>query len=554
MHARQRTLTVLLIVACLAAAAPAAGQDEVARRDQAALLFSNRLLFSGDRQPMVPIGLMDRQDRVRLQAPGGLLVHPSGPDGPAVRIKGNGVWTAELTAATPAVAEWVVILEALPTRNFKALRAARTRWKERLGGPDDLGLMEIGTVFGFFGKTLDTRETLLLAPERYGGRRPAAKVARELSAAHGAGCRATRVIKTRPRGTIRLRSADRSVSITAQDAIWFESGDGGRLTVKDVEYGRGFNWHGREDRTYAGRFYLAVDSAGGLAAVNLLPAEKLLMGLVPAEMYSSAPLEALKAQAVAARAELLSKIGRRHLDDPFLICGHQHCQVYKGVKAEKSRTTRAVKETRGRMLFHGERLADCRYHSNSGGHTENSEEAWEGVESPELRGRWDWRGKPPELDLSTEAGAEEFLRRKPRSWAAESGKAASTLRWTVRFSPEKLDALVKDHRVGHVTALVPLHRGCSARINLLKIQGTRKTVQIKGELVIRRLLGGLKSSAFVVTPPGEDGGGGWVFTGGGFGHGVGMCQNGAMGLAEHGRSFTDILEHYYHDVTVETIY
>ena len=550
MHARKWTLT-LWLYACLTVAAPAAGQDEVARRDQAALLFSNRLLFSGDRQPMVPIGLMDRQERVRLQAPGGLVVHPSGPDGPAVRVKGGGVWIAELTAATPAAVEWVVILEAVPTRDFEALRAARTRWKERLGDP---GLMEIGTVFGFFGKTLDTRETLLLAPKRHEGRRSAAKVAREISATHGAESRAIRVLKTRPRGTIRLRSADRSVTFSAQDAIWLEPGDGGSLTVKDVEYGRGFNWHGREDRTYAGRFYLAVDPAGKLAAVNLLPAEKLLTGLVPAEMYSSAPLEALKAQAVAARAELLSKIGRRHLADPFLICGHQHCQVYKGVKAEKSRTTRAVKETRGRMLFHGERLADCRYHSNSGGHTEDSEEAWEGVKSPELRGRWDLRGKPPKLDLTTEAGAQTFLKRKPRSWAAESGKAASTLRWTVSFSPEKLDALVKDHRVGHVKALVPLHRGRSARINLLEIQGVRKTVQIKGELVIRHLLGGLKSSAFVVTPPGEDSGGEWIFSGGGFGHGVGMCQNGAMGLAEHGRSFTEILEHYYHDVTVETIY
>jgi stage II sporulation protein D len=414
--------------------------------------------------------------------------------------------------------------------------------------------VETGTVFGFFGKTLDTRETLLLAPQRHASGAAATKAARALSEAHGAACEATRVVKSRPRGTIRLRSADRAVSVTAQDAIWFAPADDGALTVKQVEYGRGFNWHGREDRTYAGRFYIAVDAAGKLAVANLLPAEKLLAGLVPAEMYSSAPLEALKAQAVAARNELLSKIGRRHLADPFLICGHQHCQVYKGVKAEKSRATLAVKETRGRLLFHGDRLADCRYHSNSGGHTEDSEEAWEGVESEELRGRWDLRHEPPALDLTTEAGAASFFSRPPRSWAAESGKAGATLRWTVRYTPDKLDALVKEQRVGQVTALVPLHRGRSGRINHLEIQGSRKTVKVKGELVIRRLLGGLKSSAFVVTPPGDDPKGEWVLTGGGFGHGVGMDQNGAMGMAEHGRSFVDILEHYYRDVSVETIY
>lgn len=552
MSDRSRILILPWLVLVCFASAPVLAQGEVARRDEAALLFSNRLLFSKDREPMVPIGLMDRQDRIRLRASGGLIVHPSGPDGPVVKVAGGGVWTVDSMKTTPAELEWVVILEAVPTRDFQALRAARAGWKERLEG--DLGMMETGTVFGFFGKTLDTRETLLLAPVRHGAGKGANAAARKLSDAHGAECRATRIVKSRPRGTVRLRNEERSVTITAQDALWFGPADGGSLTIKQVEYGRGFNWHGREDRTYAGRFYIAVDAAGKLAVANLLPAEKLLAGLVPAEMYSSAPIEALKAQAVAARNELLSKIGRRHLADPFLICADVDCQVYKGIKAEKSRATRAVKETRGRMLFHGDRLADCRYHSNSGGHTENSEEAWEGVESEELRGRWDQRGKPPVLDLTNEADAAAFLRRTPRSWAAESGKSKSTLRWTVRYTADKLNELVKKQGVGTVKALVPLHRGCSARINHLEIQGSRKTVRIKNELVIRRLLGGLKSSAFFVTPPREDPKGQWVFTGGGFGHGVGMCQNGAMGLAEHGRSFIDILEHYYEGVSVETIY
>ncbi len=545
-------MPLLLVLACTVGAATAVAQDEVARRDEAALLFSNRLLFSKDRQPMVPIGLMDRQDRIQIKASGGLRIHPSGPDGPAMTVAGDGTWTVDARDVTPAVVEWVVILEAVPTRDFKALRAAKARWRERLEG--ELTQMETGTVFGFFGKTLDTRETLVLAPIRHGSGSAATKAARALNQTHGTECRSTRVVKSRPRGTIRLRSARRTVTVTAQDALWFAPADGGSLTIKQVEYGRGFNWHGREDRTYAGRFYVAVDAAGKLAVANLLPAEKLLAGLVPAEMYSSAPMEALKAQAVAARNELLSKIGRRHLADPYLICGHQHCQVYKGSKAEKSRATKAVKETRGRLLFHGDRLADCRYHSNSGGHTEDSEEAWEGVESPELRGRWDLRHTPPNIDLTTEAGARKFFSRPPQSWAAESGKSGSTLRWAVRYSPDKLDKLVKKQRVGHVQALVPLHRGRSGRINHLEIQGSRKTVKIKGELVIRRLLGGLKSSAFIVTAPGDDPKGEWVLTGGGFGHGVGMDQNGAMGMAEHGRSFIDILEHYYRDVSVETIY
>src|SRR6202000_564806 len=107
---------------------------------------------------------------------------------------------------------------------------------------------------------------------------------------------------------------------------------------------------GREARRYFGRVYVTVDRSGKLAVVNAVPEDKLLAGLVRAEMLPSAPPEALKAQAIAARNELLAKLGTRHLTDPYRLCSTQHCQVYAGAGHEDARATAAVQATRGLLL------------------------------------------------------------------------------------------------------------------------------------------------------------------------------------------------------------
>src|SRR6202012_2917333 len=101
-----------------------------------------------------------------------------------------------------------------------------------------------------------------------------------------------------------------------------EPGPSGLLTLADVDNEHG----GKEPRRDFGKLYVTVDNAGQLAVVNAVPEDKLLAGLVPAEMSASSPPEALKAQAVAARNELLAKIGTRHLTDPHPLCSTVPCQ------------------------------------------------------------------------------------------------------------------------------------------------------------------------------------------------------------------------------------
>src|SRR5262249_17472547 len=146
-----------------------------------------------------------------------------------------------------------------------------------------------------------------------------------------------------------------------------------------------------------------------------------LQGLVPAEMYASAPEEALKAQTVAARAELIAKIGTRHLGDPYLVCSSQHCQVYAGAGREHPRTSAAIAATRGEVLFSettGD-LVDTVYSSSCGGFTESNENVWDDMAAdPSLRGRPDTAGAAAQTfarfgGAVTEANVREFLTAAP---------------------------------------------------------------------------------------------------------------------------------------------
>ena len=105
-------------------------------------------------------------------------------------------------------------------------------------------------------------------------------------------------------------------------------------------------------------------------------------------------------------------------------------------------------------------------------------------------------------------------------------------------------------------AMVVDERGVSGRATLLTLSGTLGATQLRGELNIRRQFGMLNSAMFLVEPE-RNGTGhvtGWTFRGGGWGHGVGMCQTGAIGRAEAGQSHRDILRHYFNGAEVARIY
>lgn len=533
--------------------------------DEVRALYSNRFAFDRRGVPLISVRIMEGQSKVSITAPGGVRLQPFGGD--ATHVTGAKDWTITVHGGQGArVRHWVVVDQYQGVLDRNARQKVLANWKAK--GLSDVRTMEVGSLFAVGGRVVDHRSTYVVAdpdpsPEVAGAK------ARRLSAQLGRPTTVHQELLRRPTGTLTARSRPGDLQVVSQDVLWLTAEGDGQLTVRQVEFGKGYRWHGFKDRRYLGRIYVAVDRRGQLAVVNEVPADQLLFGLVPAEIYTSAPLEALKAQAVAARGQLLAKIGTRHTIDPYLICASQHCQVYSGAGHEHPRTTSAVEETRGLILVdRAGRLADTVYSANAGGFGEHNEHVWGTPPSSNLRGRLD----VPREDLRrlsvfasgiTEKNIKEWLAAKPPAYSNSATLGATgRFRWTTRMAQAEMDRLVNARfgaQAKRVRRLEVLARGISGRAISLAVHanGNRGDVRLEvhGELVIRRLFGNLKSSMFVVEHQRAKGGGTtFVFRGGGWGHGVGMCQTGAMGRAEASQDFKVILGHYYRNTSLLKLY
>jgi SpoIID/LytB domain protein len=532
---------------------PAGGAlaDETSATDKLRILYSTRFTFTDDGLPLVTVEIMSGQKAVHLRARGGITVRPDGTGGSAVDSDGGDAWTITVEGARPAMLQDWTVVETLAPDDTSGVTAALARWKARGLEPRSF---EIGTVFGVDGEVIDTRE-LRIAVDPVAAGKGAVRAA-EIARRFGVATSVQQDLVRRPSGTIVARSG--ATTIRNPQVLWFQPRKPGEtLSVADVPTGTGGSQleTGSEDRRYWGSVYVTLDHDGALVAANAVAEDKLLAGLVPAEMYPDAPPAALEAQAIAARTELLQKIGRRNLTDPFLLCSTQQCQVYAGAGKEDPRTTRAVDATRGLVLLRdGGGLVDIRYSASCGGHGEDNDAIWGGDPDPSLRGRSDTKHDAANGGMSriTDANLGAFLDGDGDAWCSKGRLAKSKFRWTETVSETELTARVQAEypEVGRVKQLVARQRGVSGRIGALAIQGERASVVVSGDLHIRRLLGGLKSTLFEVKRHGDA----FVIHGAGFGHGVGMCQMGAIGMAGAGKPYAQILAHYYRGSHLHRLY
>jgi SpoIID/LytB domain protein len=520
--------------------------DETSASDKLRILYSTRFTFTDDGLPLVTVEIMGNRKDVKLRARGGIVARPDGAGGSAIEAETGEAWTVTVENAKPAqIVDWTVV-ETLGPDDASGIAASLARWKDRGFDPRSF---EIGTVFGTGGEVIDTRE-VRIAIDPVASGKGAARAA-ELAKRFGVKTAVHEELVRRPSGTIVARSG--ATTIKNPSVIWFMPKKATEtITVADVPTGTGGSQlqTGTEDRRYWGAVYVTLDHDGSLLAANAVAEDKLLAGLVPAEMYPDAPAAALEAQAIAARTELLEKIGRRNLTDPFLLCSTQQCQVYAGAGHEDPRTTKAVEKTRGIVLLRdGGGLVDVRYSATCGGHGEDNETIWGGEADPSLRGqRDDMKG-----GASRVTDVHAFLAEDPKNfWCGRVAKAKNRFRWTERIDVDELSTRVAAElpQIGRIKTLTPKQRGVSGRIKVLTIAGTKGSADVIGDLRIRRLLGGLKSSLFEVKRDGNA----FVFDGAGFGHGVGMCQLGAMGMAEAGRTHAQILAHYYRGTHLHRLY
>lgn len=517
---------------------------EMSRKDRLAVLYSNQVIFDRRGEPLVSVRVTEGQSKVTFRGTGGLTMLPSADDGARVVAPKGTSWQVSVEEATKGQARFWVVAERLPAGEITAAAESRKRWQ---AAGHEVAVFEGGALIGISGRTLDTR-TLSIAIDPRPTEAEAAAHAEELEAKQAIlGAVVAEPLK-RPGGWIVAREERSGVEVRARDLLWISPAEGQSVEVDGVEFGRGTAHHGRADRRYGGDIYLAVGNDGLLAVVNVANAETLLEGTVPSEIPASSPKAALEAQAVAARGQLLAKVGTRHRSDPYLLCADTHCQVYGGETKEHPNTTAAVRATRGRLLFDDRGLVDTVYSSNCGGHTEAFQRMWGGVRNPAVDGVADAPGGP-ELIGPDETAIAKYIDTPPAgAWCSLSGSKSGVFRWTVTRSGADVTAAVnKLAKVGDVHTIRAVKRGRSGRALEVEYVGTKGSHTVTGEYANRKLLGNLRSGLWVVTRDGAPGEapGAWTFRGGGFGHGVGLCQHGSIGQALSDRPAEQILKHYY---------
>lgn len=530
------------LVACSGGDAGATG---LSRTDKLRILYSNQFAFDRRGIPIITIGVVGGALEVTVESEAPVRVLPDGEDGSEV-VSGKR-WRIRMERARPATVEHFAVLAREPAAALAKLQAELARWKQRQAR---CRLLETGTLFGVKGKVFDNR-AYVLADGPYATEAAARAAAEQHQRSYGLPrVEVLAQLKRRPSALLFAAALDSTAELRAHDAIWFAPHD--QRQPLRIREGRG------PARPYWGQLYVTVGRDGKLAATNAVAADRLLAGLVPAEIFPNAPMAALQAQAVAARGELLAKIGSRHLDDPYLICATQHCQVYRGAGSEHPRTTKAIDATRGLVLVKPDgSLVDAVYSASCGGHTEHNDNVWPTKPDPHLRGHLDGgdAALAPFRVGVDERSVQRWLTARPPTWCAKSTYNRDKYRWTVSTPAQRLDQHLRHLGVGPVKAIKVLSRGVSGRARELEVVGALKTAKITGELNIRRALGGLRSSMFVVRQsPDASGRAVFTFVGGGWGHGVGMCQTGATGMAQGGRSFREILMHYYLGSQVQPLY
>ena len=365
------------------------------------------------------------------------------------------------------------------------------------------------------------------------------------------------------------------------------------FTVPDIKIGIDFHWQRIQQQSFRGALFLSGQSRTTFHLINIVPLEEYLASVISSEMSADAPLAFQKAQAVTSRSWLVAMLDRKKTHRPppesrqdeictwqdvndhegFDVCADDHCQRYQGItRIASENVTRAIGATRGVFLTSGDQICDARYYKCCGGRTDVYATAWEDASFPYLASvaDHDRQGAP----IATEQDAADWLRSSPDAFCNTADQdllqrilpsfdleTLNFYRWRVAYSRQELEQILRARSgidFGTLQNLEPLARGPSGRICRLKIEGSHRTVVVGKELEIRRWLSPshLLSSAFVVSVLRDPDGNAlrFLLEGGGWGHGVGLCQIGAAVMASQGRAAEEILTHYFTGAILKKLY
>jgi len=246
---------------------------------------------------------------------------------------------------------------------------------------------------------------------------------------------------------------------------------------------------------------------GSLQLVNIVNIENYVGGVVEAESVKGRPLEFYNVQSIISRTYALANF-RRHEDEGYQLCDAVHCQVYHGLSKYEPLIPIAVENTKGIVIVNSDiELITAAFSSNCGGKTRNAEDVW----SKEV----------------------SYLKSKSDSFCLESEHA----KWEKTISMNEWKTYKK---IGNSQPL----QAHNEQGSMVMDNSYSEFIYEKNDLIAIRKQFNLNSTRFVMVEEGQS----MQFTGRGFGHGVGLCQEGASSMAEHKYSYKEILDSYYTDI------
>jgi len=518
-------------------------------------------------QPLVRVGLLDGYGQVDFRIKGPFRLTDLNGETIYENVDSDLRWRCKIDESVPAKFVYSILVDTLDAESEANALA------EQLRGEDQPArVLPLGREVLIGGKTIHEGKRWRVIVGAYEKEQQAVPLFEKIREMEGDF--SPRILRHRisePNGKVEVYDAeyDKSAIVNMGFRIVPEN-DLVETIVYDMRVGVGFHWEHTEDRSYRGVMEVRVDNGGNLMVINELLLDDYLKGVIPSEMHYTYPLEALKAQAVAARSYTMAKLANRPSNDPIDFPATVLFQVYSGTTREHEATNKAVQETSGQVLKSGNGICETFFHSNSGGHTE-SKENWMPPGEDYLQGipvMDPKAAKKFQYDLTNNSDVSEWVRSYPDTWSNPHGTGIDILdrntryfRWEVRYARRDLEDIIKrklGFDIGTLIDIQPLTRGESGRITELEILGSHRNHKVRGELNIRRVLSesALNSSCFAVDLVMGDMGDPVeiILVGAGFGHGVGMDQTAAGVMAANGMEYEKILGLFYKGAKIESIW
>lgn len=348
--------------------------------------------------------------------------------------------------------------------------------------------------------------------------------------------------------SIYIKSRDNSTKLGSSSSeyeFYSSSADNG-FYVFNINYGQGYFWQGSANRQYRGQMLIKGEK-DNFTLINKVELTPYLFSVVPSEIYASWPVEALKAQAVAARSYTLNNLGR-HSSDGYDLCSSVHCAAYNGIGSENERTSRAVLATQGESAYYDGKVIEAVFSSNSGGFTERSDQIWS-ADLPYLRGSNQMKDNDYNFPLEP-LKLKNWIFNSPASYSKDFG--SSNYRWQLNIPAEVIEYRSE---ISPIKNIEVLKRSKGGTITSLKISGedNEKTYSVSQ---VRRVLGGLKSSRFYYESHYDknDNLNALYIYGSGWGHNLGLDQSASAGMGKAGFDYKEIIKHFYPGVEIKNNY